>query len=78
MPKHWLLCWNTLKAKCSWSILNLPHLRLKHSLYHSQDIYVIDVADVEFEGEDQRIGQIEYEEWIAQGDASFEWHLPQE
>jgi len=44
----------------------------------SQDIYVIDVADVEFEGEDQRIGQIEYEEWIAQGDANFEWHLPQD
>lgn len=44
----------------------------------SQDIYVIDVADVEFEGEDQRIGQIEYEEWIAQGDANFEWYLPQD
>jgi len=44
----------------------------------SQDIYVIDVADAEFEGEDKRIGQIEYEEWIAQGDANFEWHLPQD
>ncbi|MCO8085491.1 acyl-CoA synthetase [Acinetobacter lwoffii] len=44
----------------------------------SQDIYVIDVADAEFEGEDQRIGQIEYEDWIAQGDANFEWHLPQD
>lgn len=44
----------------------------------SQDIYVIDVADAEFEGEDKRIGQIEYEEWIAQGDAKFEWHLPQD
>ncbi len=44
----------------------------------SQDIYVIDVADAEFEGEDQRIGQIEYEDWIAQGDANFEWYLPQD
>ena len=44
----------------------------------SQDIYVIDVADEEFEGEDKRIGQIEYEDWIAQGDANFEWHLPQD
>ncbi len=44
----------------------------------SQDIYVIDVADAEFEGEDKRIGQIEYEDWIAQGDANFEWHLPQD
>src|SRR5690606_41563520 len=42
----------------------------------SQYIYVIDVADEEFEGEDKRIGQIEYEDWIAQGDANFEWHLP--
>ncbi len=44
----------------------------------SQDIYVIDVADAEFEGEDKRIGQIEYEDWIAQGDANFEWYLPQD
>mgnify|MGYP000929464337 FL=1 len=41
-----------------------------------QDIYVIDVADEEYEGTDTRIGQIEYEDWIAQGDANFDWHLP--
>lgn len=41
-----------------------------------QEIYVIDVADEEYEGEDTRIGQIEYEDWIAQGDTNFEWHLP--
>ncbi|WP_349927650.1 acyl-CoA synthetase [Acinetobacter sp. A1-4-2] len=41
-----------------------------------QKIYVIDVADEEYEGEDTRIGQIEYEDWIAQGDTNFEWHLP--
>lgn len=46
------------------------------ALVPQQDIYVIDVADEEFEGEDTRIGQIEYEDWLAQGDANFEWHLP--
>ncbi len=42
----------------------------------NKDIYIIDVADVEYEGTSQRIGQIEYEEWIAQGDHNFEWDLP--
>ncbi|WP_286716317.1 acyl-CoA synthetase [Acinetobacter sp. UBA2581] len=46
------------------------------ALVPQQDIYVIDVADEEFEGEDTRIGQIEYEDWLAQGDTNFEWHLP--
>ena len=32
-----------------------------------QDIYVIDVADAEFEGTAQPIGQIEFEDWLAQG-----------
>ncbi len=42
-----------------------------------QKSYVIDVADEEYEGEDTRIGQIGYEDWIAQGDTNFEeWHLP--
>ncbi|WP_374665841.1 acyl-CoA synthetase [Acinetobacter sp.] len=41
-----------------------------------QEIYVIDVADAEFEGTASPIGQIEFEDWIAQGDADFEWHLP--
>ena len=44
----------------------------------SQEIYIIDVADIEFDGESQRIGQVEYEDWLAQGDADFEWHLPQD
>ena len=41
-----------------------------------QEIYVIDVADAEFEGTANPIGQIEFEDWIAQGDADFEWQLP--
>ncbi len=44
----------------------------------SQEIYIIDVADIEFDGENQKIGQVEYEDWLAQGDADFEWHLPQD
>ena len=43
-----------------------------------QDIYVIDVADEEYENASTAIGQVEYEDWIAQGDANFEWHLPQD
>ncbi len=44
----------------------------------SQEIYIIDVADIEFDGENQKIGQVEYEDWLAQGDADFEWQLPQD
>ncbi len=44
----------------------------------SQEIYIIDVADIEFDGESQKIGQAEYEDWLAQGDTDFEWHLPQD
>lgn len=46
----------------------------------SQDIYVIDVADKEYEHHEsaQYIGQIEYEDWLKAGDANFEWHLPQD
>ena len=43
----------------------------------SQQIYVIDVADLEYESElSNPIGQIEYETWLSQGDANFEWSLP--
>ena len=44
----------------------------------SQEIYVIDVADVEFEhhANAMSIGQIEYEEWLKDGDINFEWMLP--
>lgn len=48
------------------------------SLIPNQRIIVIDVADEEYEGENQFLGSFEYEEWIAQGDANFEWHLPQD
>ncbi|NHB56448.1 acyl-CoA synthetase [Acinetobacter sp. 194] len=46
----------------------------------SQEIYVIDVADAEYEGNAtaQSIGKIEYEEWLKNGDENFEWHLPQD
>ena len=43
-----------------------------------QEIYVIDVADALFDGETRSIGQIEYEDWLAQGDTEFEWLLPQD
>lgn len=39
---------------------------------------MIDVADEEYEGENQFLGSFEYEEWLAQGDASFEWQLPED
>lgn len=41
-------------------------------------IQVIDVHDAEYDGAVKDIGFIEYETWIAQGDPSFEWHLPQD
>ena len=46
----------------------------------TQDIYVIDVEDSEYElnAEKKRIGQIEYEAWLAQGNPEFEWQLPQD
>lgn len=39
---------------------------------------MIDVADEEYEGENQFLGSFEYEEWLAQGDANFEWQLPED
>lgn len=44
----------------------------------SQKILVIDVLDKEFDGEQIRIGEFEYETWLQGGDANFEWHLPQD
>ena len=42
-----------------------------------QEIFVIDVDDVEYqEGNAAPIGKIEYEDWLAEGDPAFEWHLP--
>ncbi|PTV49484.1 acyl-CoA synthetase [Acinetobacter pittii] len=48
------------------------------SLIPNQHIIVIDVADTEYEGENQFLGSFEYEEWIAQGDINFSWHLPED
>lgn len=44
----------------------------------SQDIYVIDVADAEYEyaASTEAIGQIEYEDWLTKGDVNFNWQLP--
>ncbi len=44
----------------------------------SQEIFVIDVTDVEYENHATAIsiGQIEYEDWLQAGDENFEWHLP--
>ncbi len=42
----------------------------------SQPITVIDVADPEWVDSTESIGQIEYEDWLAQGDPLFAWQLP--
>ena len=45
----------------------------------SQKIFIIDVADEQYENPSKNtIGHIEYEDWLAQGDENFEWHLPQD
>lgn len=45
----------------------------------SQDIYIIDVDDAEYENcFNAPIGEIEYEDWLTEGNADFEWHLPQD
>lgn len=43
-----------------------------------QEIFVIDVADVEYEHNQSTpgIGQVEYEDWITAGDPNYQWHLP--
>jgi len=44
-----------------------------------RDIFVIDVDDAEYENcFTAPIGQIEYEDWLTEGDDNFEWHLPQD
>ena len=44
----------------------------------SQEIFVIDVADIEYENQATAIsiGQIQYEDWLQAGDENFEWKLP--
>jgi fatty-acyl-CoA synthase len=39
-------------------------------------ITVIDVDDPEYTGDGRRLGQKDYESWIAGGDPDFEWKLP--
>lgn len=45
-----------------------------------QQIFVIDVADTEYEhhASTPAIGKIEYEDWLKGGDQEFEWQLPQD
>ena len=48
----------------------------------TQPLWVIDVQDVVFTGNDsadsQRIGSVDYEDFLAQGDANFAWQLPED
>ena len=48
----------------------------------TQPLWVIDVQDVVFTGNDsadsQRIGSVDYEDFLAQGDANFAWQLPKD
>ena len=37
---------------------------------------MIDYDDPEYSGEGERLGEIEYEEFVAQGDADYTWHMP--
>lgn len=41
-----------------------------------QKILVIDVDDAEYDGPGERIGEFEYEAWIAQGDPQHAWQNP--
>lgn len=41
-----------------------------------RDILVIDIDDPEYDGPGERIGSIDYESFIAEGDADLEWDLP--
>jgi fatty-acyl-CoA synthase len=37
---------------------------------------VIDYDDPEYSGAGERLGEIEYEDFVAQGDADYAWHMP--
>ena len=37
---------------------------------------VIDYDDPEYSGPGERLGSIEYEDFVAQGDADYAWHMP--
>ncbi len=40
--------------------------------------FVVDVDDPVYEGAGERIGDVEYESWLASGDPAFEWRLPED
>ncbi|NMG75284.1 long-chain-fatty-acid--CoA ligase [Aromatoleum diolicum] len=52
-----------------------PIVRRALELLEGQKPVVIDTLDAEYPGTD-RCGEIEYEDFIAKGDADFEWSLP--
>jgi fatty-acyl-CoA synthase len=37
---------------------------------------IIDYDDPEYSGSGERLGEIEYEDFVAQGDADYAWHMP--
>ncbi|MDP4796061.1 MAG: AMP-binding protein, partial [Rhodospirillales bacterium] len=39
-------------------------------------ILVIDIDDPEYDGPGEKLGEMDYEAFLATGDADFEWHLP--
>ncbi len=41
-----------------------------------RDIIVIDIDDPEFDGEGEKLGEMEYEAFLATGDEDLEWDLP--
>jgi len=53
-----------------------PLLRAALALLDGDRPLVIDIADPGFGGGGEALGEIEYEDFLAQGDAGFEWHLP--
>ncbi len=41
-----------------------------------RDILVIDIDDSEYDGPGERVGEIDYEAFLAEGDPDLEWELP--
>jgi len=41
-----------------------------------RDILVIDIDDPEYDGPGERLGEMDYEAFLATGDEDLEWHLP--
>jgi len=49
----------------------------KEALRHAKVTpFVIDIDDPEYDGQGTRIGEAEYEDFLAQGDPHFDWQLP--